>query len=226
MVSRQLADYAVSRIGAKRVAVLYQTGTATITQAEIFEQRARELGAEIVLSEGHEPERVDFLAVMTKLAPMNPDLLFTPTFTVEAAKIARQAREAGIQAPLMGTDGLFDTQLLKLGGDATEGYYAAAFFHHTMDRPLARKYVDAYRQAYGEYPEGYGANAYDAVGLFAWAVAKAGNDASAIAGALESLQGATTFSGVTGEISFQPNHNVLKDIVVVQAKNGEFVLVQ
>lgn len=225
VVSRQLADYAVETLGAKRIAVLYQTGTATITQAEIFEARARELGAEILLSEGHEPERVDFQAVMTRLAPMNPDLLFTPTFTVEASRIARQAREAGIQASMMGTDGLFDTQLLRLGGDATDGYYAAAFFHHTIDRPEARHYVETYQAKFGEYPEGYGANAYDAVGLIAWAVGRVGTDPAAIIGALEQLQGDERYVGVTGEITFQPNHNVLKDILVVQARNGEFELV-
>ncbi|MGH6631562.1 MAG: ABC transporter substrate-binding protein, partial [Burkholderiales bacterium] len=128
VVSTQLADYAVGKKGFKRIAILYQTGTSTIAQGEIFAKHAKELGAEIVLMEGHEPERVDFQAAVTTLVPLKPDLVFVPTFTAEASKIARQLREAGITAPLMGTDALFDPQFIKLAGDAGNGTYAAAFF--------------------------------------------------------------------------------------------------
>lgn len=226
LVSAQLADFAVKKLGAKQVAVLYQTGTSTIAQAEIFRKRVQELGARVILYEGHEPERVDFLAVMTKLASLKPDLIFTPTFTVEAAKIARQAREAGVKAPLMGTDALYDTQLLKLAGEAAQGYYAASFFHRAVDRPSARVYVDAYKKAYDAYPEGYGANSYDAVGLLAWAVGQAGNDRARVRAALETLGAARPkYHGVTGDIGFTRDHNVVKDILIVRAEGDDFELV-
>ncbi len=226
LVASQLAEFAVRKLGAKNIAILYQTGTSTIAQGEIFAKRAKALGASIVLSEGHEPERVDFLAVMTKLASLKPDLIFTPTFTVEAAKIARQAREAGIKAPLMGTDALYDTQLLKLAGDAAQGFYAASFFHHAVDRPAARAYVDAYRKETGSFPEGYGANSYDAVGVLAWAVGEVGNDRGKVRLVLETLGNAKPkYQGVTGDIGFNKDHNVVKEVFIVRAKGDEFELV-
>lgn len=227
LVASQLAEFAVRNLGAKKVAILYQTGTSTIAQAEIFAKRAKDLGANIVLSEGHEPERVDFLAAMTKLASLKPDLIFTPTFTVEAAKIARQAREAGIRAPLMGTDALYDTQLLKLAGDAAQGFYAASFFHHSVDRPAARAYVEAYKQATGSFPEGYGANSYDAVGVLAWAVGQVGKDRAKVRQALETLGNEKPkYRGVTGDIGFNKEHNVVKDVFIVRAKGDEFELAE
>lgn len=225
-VSTQLAEFAVRTLGARRIAVLYQTGTSTIAQAEIFSKQAKALGADIVLYEGHEPERIDFLAVMTKLASLKPDLIFAPTFTVEAAKIARQAREAGIGAPIMGTDALYDTQLLKLAGEAAQGTYAASFFHHDVERPAAKAYVDAYRKAFGGYPEGYGANSYDAVGILAWAAEQVGNDRSKVRAVLETLgNGKPKYRGVTGDIGFNKEHNVVKDIFVVRARGDGFELV-
>ncbi|MFO1061351.1 MAG: ABC transporter substrate-binding protein [Dongiaceae bacterium] len=223
VVSTQLADYAVKTKGFKRIAILYQTGTSTIAQGEIFAKRAKELGAEIVLMEGHEPERVDFQAVVTKLVPLKPDLVFVPTFTAEASKIARQLREAGITAPLMGTDALFDPQFIELAGAAGDGTYAAAFFDENSTRPSAKAFVDAYKAAYGQAPEGYGANAYDAALLIAAAVKAAGPDRAKLLDYLGSLGNAQpAFPGVTGDIGFGADHNVHKNILVVELKGGKF----
>lgn len=227
VVSSQLAEFAVNKAGYKRIAVLYQTGTSTIAQAEVFAARAKELGAEIVLYEGHEPERVDFQAVVTSLVPLKPDLVFVPTFTAEASKIARQLREASIQAPLMGTDALFDPQFAALAGDAGNGTYAAAFFHEGSTRESARNFVRDYTAAYGQSPEGYGANAYDAALLFAAAVKDGGADRQKVLDWLGSLGHARpAFSGVTGDIRFDDQHNVMKGITIVQLKDGRFVPVE
>lgn len=224
VVSSQLAEFAVNKAGYKRIAVLYQTGTSTIAQAEVFAARAKELGAEIVLYEGHEPERVDFQAVVTSLVPLKPDLVFVPTFTAEASKIARQLREAAIEAPLMGTDALFDPQFATLAGDAGNGTYAAAFFHEESTRESARDFVRDYTAAYGQSPEGYGANAYDAALLFAAAVKNEGVDRQKVLDWLGSLGHANpAFPGVTGDIRFDDQHNVMKGIIIVQLKDGRFV---
>lgn len=227
VVSSQLAEFAVTRAGYKKIAVLYQTGTSTIAQAEVFAEKAKELGAEIVLYEGHEPERVDFQAVATALVPLSPDLIFTPTFTAEASKIARQLREVGIQAPLMGTDALFDPQFAELAGDAANGTYAAAFFHEGSNRDSAKSFVQDYTAAFGQTPEGYGANAYDATLLFAAAVKEVGADRAKILEWLGSLgKSRPAFPGVTGDIRFDEAHNVQKGVIVVQLKDGKFTPVQ
>jgi branched-chain amino acid transport system substrate-binding protein len=227
VVSTQLADFAVGKKGFKRIAVLYQTGTSTIAQAEIFAKRAKELGAEIVLYEGHEPERVDFQAAATALVPLKPDLIFLPTFTAEASKIARQLREAGIKAPLMGTDALFDPQFVELAGDAGEGTYAAAFFHENSQRESAKKFVEAYKAAYGQAPEGYGANAYDAALLLAAAAKEGSGDRAKTLEWLGMLGNSKpAFPGVTGELGFGADHNVRKDIIIVELKAGKFGPVQ
>ena len=227
VVSTQLADYAVKRKGFKRIAVLFQTGTSTIAQAQIFAKRAKELGAEVVLMEGHEPERVDFQAVVTSLRPLKPDLIFAATFAGEASRIARQMREAGITAPLMGTDALFDPQYVKLAGAAGEGTFAAAFFHENSKRPSANSFVKAYKAAYGQAPEGYAANAYDATLLIGAALKEVGPDKAKLLDYLGSLgNGRAAFAGVTGNIGFNPDHNVRKNIQVVELKGGQFVPVE
>ena len=223
VVSAQLADFAVTAKGYKKIAVLYQTGTSTIAQAEIFAARAKALGAEIVLYEGHEPERVDFQAAVTSLVPLAPDLVFVPTFTAEASKIARQLREAGIEAPLMGTDALFDPQFVELAGDAGEGSYAAAFFHENSQRDSARAFVSEYTAGYGQAPEGYGANAYDAALLVAASVKENGADRAKLLEWLGSLGNSRdAFPGVTGDIGFDEAHNVRKNIIIVELKGGRF----
>lgn len=227
VVSAQLAEYAIKRRGFKRIAVLFQTGTSTIAQGQIFAKRAKELGAEIVLMEGHEPDRVDFQAVVTALRPLKPDLVFAPTFAGEASRIARQMREAGIAAPLMGTDALFDPQYVKLAGTAGDGTFAAAFFHEDSKRPSANVFVKSYKAAYGQAPEGYAANAYDATLLIGAALKEVGPDKAKLLEYLGTLGNRRPpLAGVTGDIGFSPDHNVRKNILVVELKGDRFVPVE
>jgi branched-chain amino acid transport system substrate-binding protein len=63
----------------------------------------------------------------------------------------------------------------ELGFDLIDGTWAATAFYWNVDDDGVKKYVDAYREAYGAPPGGYGVYTYNAVNLIAQQV-EAGHD--------------------------------------------------
>jgi len=224
-VSVKLGDYAVGKLKAKRVAILYAQAAGAISQAEWFEETVKPNGSSILLKEPHEIGTKDFTAVLTKVVGLKPDLIFFPAYIAEGAPLVRQSRELGYKGALMGTDAMYTPELPSLAGPAADGVYAPAFFHPADPRPEARAYVEAYRAKYGELPEAYGANSYDAANLIFEAIRKGGTSREAIQ---KYMDGVGTkhpaFQGVTGSASFDAKHNVTKPLSVAVLRGGKWEL--
>lgn len=88
-------------------------------------------------------------------------------------------------------------EVLKLGGNPSTNYWPAS-------NPLQQEFVQRYRDLYGENPDAYSLNAYDAVWLIALSVMLAGRyDGEAIAKALPLV--AQRYYGVTGSVILDEN---------------------
>ena len=226
-VSVKLGEYAADKLKAKRLAILYAQAAGAISQAEWFEETLKRKGGEIILKEPHEIGTKDFTAVLTKVAGLKPDLIFFPAYIAEGAPLVRQARELGYKGALMGTDAMYTPELPSLAGAAADGVYAPAFFHPADSRPEARAYVEAYRAKYGELPEAYGANSYDAANLIFEAIRKGGATREAIQKYMDGVgTRQPAFAGVTGSAAFDAKHNVTKPLSVAILKGGQWELVK
>jgi ABC-type branched-subunit amino acid transport system substrate-binding protein len=73
--ARRLAEYAVSTLGLRRIAIAHPNDQAGRELADLFEQRVLELGGEIVARAGYAPNEVDFTAVMRQLGGQTDDEL-------------------------------------------------------------------------------------------------------------------------------------------------------
>ena len=68
-----LAAYAVTRLGLKRIAILHLNTDWGRTSKDHFARAAKELGAEIVIAEGYQPEERDFRSTLVRARDANPD---------------------------------------------------------------------------------------------------------------------------------------------------------
>jgi branched-chain amino acid transport system substrate-binding protein len=139
----------------------------------------------------------------------------------------------GYAPTYFGVDGM-DGILTLEGFDTSlaEGVMLLTPFVASADDEATQKFVAAYKDAYGEEPNQFAADAYDCVYAVYDAVNKAGLDGSASASDLcEALIGVFTgdfsFSGLTGEgmkwnaegqVSKTPKAMVIKDGVYVPAE--------
>jgi branched-chain amino acid transport system substrate-binding protein len=217
-----LADYSVTTLGKKNIAVMYDSSDYGRGLADAYASGVTAAGGAIVGKEQYATGDTDFKAQLTKLKGKNPDLLFLSGYYPEGAKIAQQARELGMTVQMLGSDGYASDELPKLGGAAVEGMLVSTFFDYTKADPAVQKFVAAYKAANkGNNPDWFAANSYDVIMLAAQAAKNAGkNDRTAINDALGSIG---TYQGISGPITFDANGDVQKPLSIVIVKDGGLV---
>jgi branched-chain amino acid transport system substrate-binding protein len=157
---------------------------------------------------------------LTEIRRAEPDALYIPGYYTEIGLAARQARELGLNVPLLGGDGWDSEKLLEIGGKAVEG--ACITNHYSVDSPdpRVRKFVAAYRKRFGQVPDALAAQAYDAAGMLVASIKRAG---TVHGPSLRSAIAATrNYPGATGNITLDANRNARKPAVILRLVNGHW----
>lgn len=71
---------------------------------------------EIVADEKFNQKDKDFKAILTKIKDKDFDFIYLPGYYEEAGLIIKQAREMGIEQPILGADGFSDEKLGDIAG--------------------------------------------------------------------------------------------------------------
>ena len=101
-----LARFARETLKADRVAMLVdQKSDYALGLAKVFSTRFAALGGKIVADEAYSKGDTDFRSQLTRAKAERPQVLFIPGYYSDVGPMARQARELGMQAKLLGGDG-------------------------------------------------------------------------------------------------------------------------
>jgi branched-chain amino acid transport system substrate-binding protein len=216
-----MARFAFDDLKARRVAILFDfKQDYSVGLADFFRKTFQQLGGEIVADERYTSGDIEFRAQLTTIRGASPDAIFVPGYYTEVGLIAKQARELGIQVPLLGGDGWDSEKTLEIGGAAVEGDYFSTHYAADSDDPQVATFVKRYREQNGQVPDAMAALGYDAARILADALARAGKtDGPALREAIASTK---DFAGVTGRITIDPARNAVKDAVVLKIDNGRF----
>ena len=101
-----------------------------------------------------------------------------------------------------------------------EGGYFSNHYSPADPRPLVQDFVAAYKAKYGAEPDALATLAYDAAGILLQAIADAGADDPTL---VKDAMAAVKYEGVSGEITFDAQHNPVKKAAVNKVENGQFV---
>ena len=215
-----MAKFARETLFKEKAAVLYDASNDYSKGiAEYFADAFRMMGGKVVAFESYGKDDVDFSALLTKAKAASPDVVFLPDYYNKVGLIAKQGREKGIQAVLIGPDGWDSPDLVKIAGDAVEGGYFSNHYSPEDTRPEVVGWVKKYKEKFGQTPDALGTLAYDATNLLLEAIRKANSDDPAkIRQALASIKG---FKGVTGEAAMDDNGNAVKSAVILQIAGGK-----
>nr|WP_198044675.1 ABC transporter substrate-binding protein [Lysinibacillus timonensis] len=213
---------AVERTGAKKVAMIYGNDDAlTKGGFEVMERTAKELGLEITTIETYQKGQSDYNAQLTKIKNTNPDLVLASALYNEGAVIMDQARKMGIEIPFVGGNGFNSPQAIEIAGDAANGLIVATPYFGDSTDPKIVEFNEKYEAAYGEKPDQFAAQAYDALYIYADALKRAGNaDREAFK---ESLAATKDFEGILGNFSFNEIGDVIMEVTVLEIKDGKFI---
>ncbi len=214
----QLIEYAVEELDAKKIAILYAKNDYGEALKNAAEAKARELQA-LVAVESYTDGESDFNAVLTSIKRQQPDTLFIGGYYTEAARIAQQAIAQDMDVQLLGADGFYSPVLVELGGDAVEGAVFTAGFYPGDPSEAVQAFINAYKAKYNEEPDMFAAQAYDAMKIVAAAIEAGEEDPDAIK---QAILDTADFPGITGKTSFQPNGDVVKEVLILKVVEGAF----
>jgi branched-chain amino acid transport system substrate-binding protein len=227
----QLANYAKLR-KIKKVYVLDAPQMLYVhLMAQYFRKAAPSRGIQIVGSDdipfGATGFPQDYSAIATKIKNESngAQAIMTGLFSPFVDFLARDLRRAGVNLPVLGTDGM-DTQLnLTTGKDAVDGYGFTTFGYPDRGSPTARFYAQ-FKGKFGASPDGtYPALGYDTIKVLEAAVIKSGGINGKVIQA--ALANGMTVKGALGPIKYKGSnqHNPTNIVAAVQIKNGKFVKV-
>jgi branched-chain amino acid transport system substrate-binding protein len=216
-----MARFATEELGVKKVAILFDfKQDYSVGLADFFRKTFTELGGQIVADERYTSGDIEFRAQLTTIRAAAPDAIFVPGYYTELGLIAKQARELGIDVPLLGGDGWDSEKTLEIGGAAVEGYYFSTHYAADSDSAAVQTFVKHYREKYGETPDAMAALGYDTAGLLADALGRAGDTTGEKL--REAIAATRDYEGVTGKITIDPQRNARKDAVVLKIEGGKF----
>lgn len=220
-----MAKFAANSLKIKKVAILKDVkNDYSVGLSNVFAQEFPKLGGTIVGVQSYSEGDSDFRAQLTQLKSLSPEAIYAPGYYTEVGTIARQAKDLGLNVPLMGGDGWDSPKLTEIGGDAINGSYFSNHYSADDPNPVIQKFVATYKKKFGLVPDGLAALGYDAAKVLFDAVTRAGSDDGAKV--RDALAATKDFPGVTGSITIDKERNAVKPAVVLKVDGGKLVYVE
>ncbi len=202
--------------------------------AAIVDRLAAKFGFEIVAKETFDLKDVDMTAQLTRINARAPQAIIVWTIGPPMGITTKNARALGIKVPLFQCHGAAEPIFFKLAGDAAEGVMMPStkivVADQLPDTDIQKRklleYIKEYESRFKDVAGTMVAYGADAAYLLLEAIKKAGPDRTKIRDALEGTKG---YVGLSGVYNLSPEDHTgtsAKDIVLVKAEKGKFVLVE
>lgn len=213
-----MAAYAANVLKAKKVAVIDDRTAFGQGLADEFAKEAQKLGLTVVGREFTTDKATDFMAILTNIKAKQPEAIFYGGYAPQAAPMARQIKQLGINAKLLGGDTLCSPEMPKLGGDAVNDTVYCAYAGMLVEKdPAAQAFQDKFKKHFNQAPDVYGPFYYDQVMNIGEAMQKSGSIDPAKVGAYMHQH---AYKGVMGEYAYDDKGNRIKAPVVVMTFQG------
>jgi branched-chain amino acid transport system substrate-binding protein len=219
---RVAANFAFTDLKAKTVFFMFDQGndySSGLTAT--FKAEFTKLGGSVAGQESYTKTDADFSAILAKIKTSKAEVVFLPDYYNVANLVTKQAKEKGITAAFIGTDGWESPDLdLK----AADGAYFISAFSREDPRPEVAQFFKAYGEKYKDEqgkpiaPASQAVVAYDAMNVLLEGIKAAGVDnTDKVRDALEKID----YKAVAGHITYDAQHNPQLGAIVVQIKNGK-----
>ena len=206
-IFQALTEYAITKLGAKRVAVMAndgEVGNETWAGAEAA-LKAHGLSPIVELREAN--AQPDYSGLLSQIAALKPDAVIVQSDTPSLATILKNAKNSNLTAPFFGGVASADASLTKLIGAAADGNYGIVNINLTGTAPGWSDYT----AAIGKYTQtdptsSFAASGYTAGQVLLGAIAKVSGEVTT-----EKLTKAlsnNTFQTLAGPIKYTANDHL------------------
>jgi ABC-type branched-subunit amino acid transport system substrate-binding protein len=216
----KMALYAAKELKLKTVAVIDDRTAFGQGLAEEFKKQARASGMTLAGHEYTTDKAVDFTAILTKLKAKKVEAIFFGGYAPQAGPMARQIKQLGINARLLGGDTICTAEMGKLGGDAVGPNVLCSQGGALLDKAAQGPAFKAkFKKRFNAEPDVYAASYYDAMQMFAAAMQKTNSlDPAKVGPAIS----AGSYSGVAGTYAFDAKGDMKSSpVTIFTFKNGQ-----
>ncbi|HXF49023.1 MAG TPA: ABC transporter substrate-binding protein [Verrucomicrobiae bacterium] len=219
-----MAKFAFDNLKVKKAAIFKDSkNDYSVGLAQYFAETFQKLGGQIVAEESYFEGDQDFKAQLTSIKGKKPEAIFIPGYYTEVGLIARQARELGLNIPLLGGDGwdspkLTEIATIKKPGDALKDCYFSNHYAADDPNPVIQDFIKKYQAKYNEVPDAMAVLGYDAANILYDAIKRAGSTEGAKI--RDALAQTKDFPGVAGSTTIDSARNARKPLVVLKIAEG------
>ncbi|MEK6963968.1 MAG: ABC transporter substrate-binding protein [Nanoarchaeota archaeon] len=209
------AEYMYNQLEKRKVAILSCLNDYCKALGEVFKKRFTELGGEVPIRQEYEMDARDLRSQLSQIKETNPEAIYFLGFTEGSISGLIQAKELGINIPLLGGDSWDDPDIHKKAGKAAEGIQWTV-----TNTPANEVFKNKINAKFGDVDITVAtAQAYDAAHILADILRKVGPDAAKIKDELYKVK---DYQGVSGTIGFDENGDLLGAKYVVKTiKKGK-----
>jgi branched-chain amino acid transport system substrate-binding protein len=226
----------VKKANLKKVAVLY--GNDDVFTKSGYDNFKKALEAQkitVTTTETFAKGDVDFKAQLTKIKATNPDAIVLSALLAEGAPIMVQARQLGLNVPVIGGNGMNSVKVFDLAKGAADGLWIGSPWSIENQAKENAAFIVAYTRKYKSAPDQFAAQAYDAMNIATAALKKIklsgdlAKDRDALHAALPSVK----WTGATGAFAFRrasdkagnpAGYDAQQTAIVSVTKNGRYAI--
>lgn len=217
-----LAIYAGKSLGVRTVAIVDDSTAYGQGLANEFEKAAKVAGLRVVSRDATNDKAIDFRAIATKIKGENPDAILYGGMDATGGPFAKQARQLGLRAKILGGDGVCSADLPKLAGAAADNVVCSEAGMALEKMPGGAAFARKYEARFHQPLQVYAPFAYDAVYIIVDAMKRANStDPAKVVAAMPSAD----YKGVIGETSFTAQGDLRHGAIsVFSYKDGKKIL--
>lgn len=143
-----MADFANENLKARRIAIVTNNNSWSVTTTHSFEVEARRLGQDIIFNESVDVNISDFRSIIAKIKLLNPDATYIPlAVPANAGAFVKQARELQLKGEILAVESYTGDALKVSGVDAAEGVYLTWIYSDSVPEVLK-----LYKERYNSEP--------------------------------------------------------------------------
>ncbi|MFZ4286595.1 branched-chain amino acid ABC transporter substrate-binding protein [Variovorax sp. HJSM1_2] len=212
-IGSNMAVYAAKVLKVSKVAVVDDRTAFGQGVAEEFTKEAKKQGLTVVGQEFTTDKAVDFLSILTSLKARQPEAIFFGGYAPQAAPMARQMKQLGLTAKLLGGDTLCSPEVGKLGGDAVNDTVYCAQGGSMLEKAVGGPAFKAkYKKRFNTDTDAYGASFYDQTMLIGEAMQKANSiDPNKVGAEIYKA----SYKGVAGTYTYDDKGNMTQAPITV-----------
>jgi branched-chain amino acid transport system substrate-binding protein len=221
----QTVAAAVEKFDLEKVVVMYSNDDAfTESGYQAFAAALEEEGVEVIETLTFSKTDTDFRALLDKAKQSSPDALVVSALVEAAVPLVTQAREIGIDAPIIGGNGFNSPALIKGAGEAAEGVIVGAAWNSASENEQNVAFIEAYTERFDVAPDQFAAQAYAGMQIIDEAVrANCSGEREDIKAGLGEI---TDLPTVLGEVSINENRDAEHEALVQVVEGGKFAILE